>query len=79
MQKFIMEFILHAHLSSQAAIKSSLSEFADKVEIGEPLDLSGASSDFKVNVVTDDPTLIFDACSQFGRIKSAKINEAQVS
>ena len=76
MQKFIMEFILHAHVSSQKAIKSSLSEFAEKVEVGEPVNPAGISSDFKVNIVTEDPTLIFDTCSHFGRIKSAKINEA---
>ena len=77
MQKFVMEFILHAHVSSQAAIKSSLSEFAEKVEVGEPANPGGTSSDFQVNIITEDPTLIFDTCSQFGRIKSAKINETK--
>lgn len=72
-----MEFILHAHVSSQAAIKSSLSEFAEKVEVGEPVNPASTSSDFQVNIITEDPTLIFDTCSQFGRIKSAKINEAK--
>lgn len=66
---------MHAHLSMHDAIKSSLSEFADKVEVFEPLDPAGSSGDFRLNVTTDDPTLIFDASSQFGRIKSAKINE----
>ena len=76
MQKFTMEFILHADPSSKEAIRSSLLEFAEKVEVGEPLNQTELFADFRLNVITDDPTLVFDASSQFGRIKSAKINEA---
>ena len=76
MQKFIMEFILCAHTSSREAIKSSLSEFGVDIKIDDPVSSQTSSSDFKINIITEDPTFIFDACSQFGRIKSAKINEA---
>ncbi|MCX5702080.1 MAG: hypothetical protein NTW64_03765 [Candidatus Omnitrophica bacterium] len=30
---------------------------------------------FKISLHTLDPTIIFDTCAQFGKIKSVKINE----
>jgi len=35
----------------------------------------GRGKDFKIRISTEDPTIIFDTCSQFGRLKSVKIRE----
>lgn len=77
MQKYQLEFILHTFNTPLSKVKSSLSEF------GEGLKLSPADSclnadavkDIKINMNTNDPELIFDICSQFGRIKTVKIDE----
>ena len=73
-QKFNLEFILHANNATVKTVKSSLSEFAESVEVED--NHGGKSEDFKINLVTEDPTMIFDVCSQFGRIRSIKISEA---
>jgi len=39
----------------------------------EDPDSSQKGNNFKVNISTEDPTIIFDLCSQFGRIRSVKV------
>lgn len=74
-QKFTLEFILHVYEGSSKTIKNALTEFGDSLEITECQDEPEKGKDFKISVNTEDPTLIFDICSQFGRIKSVKVNE----
>jgi dihydroxyacetone kinase-like predicted kinase len=74
MQKYQLEFILHAQNSSLEAVKNSLSEFGDALEISELLlENNAKGKDFKININTEDPTVIFDICGQFGRIRSVKV------
>jgi len=76
MQKYLLEFVLHAQNSSSSIIKNSLAEFAEALEINDSCrDINAKSRDFIVRLRTEDPTVIFDICSQIGRIKSVKINE----
>jgi dihydroxyacetone kinase-like predicted kinase len=75
MQRYSLEFILHAFNASSKIIKNSLAEFAENIEITDCQDSYGRGKNFKVNVQTEDPTLIFDVCSQFGRIKTVKVDE----
>jgi dihydroxyacetone kinase-like predicted kinase len=76
MQKYSLEFILHTQNSQLEAVKNSLSEFGDSLEIAELLlKNSTKGKDFKININTEDPTVIFDICAQIGRIRSAKVNE----
>jgi dihydroxyacetone kinase-like predicted kinase len=73
---FHLEFILNTYNASQEQIRSSLVEFAEALEISQvPLEDSTKDKNFKVRIHTADPTVIFDICAQFGRIKSVKINE----
>jgi len=74
-QKFSLEFILHVHGPARESIKNALSEFGDHLEITDDTQGSGEARDFRIRMLTEDPTLVFDVCSQFGRIKSVKINE----
>lgn len=69
MSKFRLEFILHTPSASLKAVKNSLAEFGEGLEITDIQD-----KNFKVNINTEDPTVVFDVCAQFGRIKSVKVS-----
>jgi dihydroxyacetone kinase-like predicted kinase len=73
--KFVLEFILHAKDSSPKIIKNALAEFGSDLVVGEP-QKPGESCNYKVNMTTEDPTLVFDLCSQLGRIRSVKVHES---
>ncbi len=70
--KYRLEFILHAKGSSPKMIKSSFAEFGNDLVVS-PLEDNKESCNYKVNMITEDPTLVFDLCSQFGRIRSVKV------
>jgi len=70
-----LEFILHTQNASSETIKNSLVEFGQDLEITDSRETYGRGKSFRVYINTEDPTIIFDLCSQFGRIKSVKINE----
>jgi dihydroxyacetone kinase-like predicted kinase len=57
------------------AVKSSLAEFGEKLEISEIKDSSQKGKNFKIDINTEDPTIVFDVCSQFGRIRSVKVED----
>jgi dihydroxyacetone kinase-like predicted kinase len=73
--KYQMEFILHGHGLTCQKIKNSLAEFGEALEVSDCQDTLTAGNNFKVCITSEDPTVIFDLCAQFGRIKSAKVNE----
>jgi dihydroxyacetone kinase-like predicted kinase len=74
-EKYCLDFILRAYGSTPQTIKNALSEFGEHLEITEDAEGQGEARDFKIRILTEEPTLVFDVCSQFGRIKSVKINE----
>ena len=74
-QRYLLQFTLHTHNGSLQKIKSSLAEFGEHIEVATVTDDLVKGNDFKVSMCTEDPTLIFDVCSQFGRITSVKVNE----
>ncbi len=71
--KYALEFILHAKDSSPKIIKNSLAEFGNELMISQ--EQQEESSNYKVSMITEDPTLVFDLCSQLGRIRSVKVHE----
>ena len=72
--KYALEFVLHAKDSSPKIIKSALAEFGSELTV---LDCQkhAESWNYKVNMITEDPTLVFDLCAQLGRIRSVKVQE----
>ena len=72
--KYTLEFILHARNSSPKVIKSSLAEFGSEITVSQCCDGEDIP-DYKVTMVTEDPTLVFDLCAQLGRIRSVKVGE----
>lgn len=75
--KYALEFILHSKDSSPKIIKSSLAEFGNDLEVIEAPDQK-ESCNYRVNMITEDPALVFDLCSQLGRIRSVKVHESVV-
>ena len=75
--KYTLEFILHAKDSSPKMIKSSLAEFGNNLIVSLIQD-NEESCNYKVNMITEDPTLVFDLCSQLGRIRSVKVGQSMV-
>lgn len=75
---FRLEFILRAHDTTAEAIKNSLTEFAQEIDIKEPPSgEAGRGENYAICLQTEDPTAIFDICAQFGRIRSAKVEEEE--
>ncbi len=74
-QRFKVEFVLHAYNISGDAIKSALVEFTDTVEVCAFHDDKNKENSFRILVTTLEPALVFDVCAQFGRIRSAKVDE----
>lgn len=72
MHKYSLEFILDTQGVSIETIKNSLIEFGESLDIAKQ---GRETGEFKVCMRTQDPTIIFDACAQLGRIKSVKVNE----
>jgi len=72
--KYALEFILHAKSSSPKSIKNALAEFGSDLVVDD-CQKPGESCNYKVSMTTEDPTLVFDLCSQMGRIRSIKVHE----
>ena len=72
--KYALEFILHAKDSSPKIIKSALAEFGSDLLVAH-CQKPGESCNYAVSMTTEDPTLVFDLCSQLGRIRSVKVQE----
>jgi len=70
--KYTLEFILHTKNSSPKMIKSSLAEFGNDLIVDESQEQE-EKCNYRVRMVTEDPTLVFDICSQLGRIRSMKV------
>ena len=60
--------------ASEEEIRLSLVELGDGLAISAGEDIFPERRDLKICISTGDPTLVFDACSQFGKLKSVKIN-----
>lgn len=76
MRNYRLEFILNVYNTSADRIKNSLVEFGEDLEITACQDNNAKSVAFKININSYEPTVIFDVCSQFGRIKAIKVSEA---
>jgi hypothetical protein len=74
-QRYRLNFIIHTYNVKLGMIKSSLAEFAEAIEVSGIGSPSGKGESFSVTLSTEDPTIIFDVCSQFGRIRSVKVED----
>ncbi len=67
---------MHTKNSSAKIVKSSLAEFGNDLVVSQCQE-EGERCNYKVNMTTEDPTLVFDLCSQLGRIRSIKVQESK--
>lgn len=74
MQRYHLEFIFTAYNASAEAIKNSLTEFGEGLEVIDCQDSKTQAKNFKIKINAEEPTAIFDVCAQLGRIKSVKIS-----
>jgi dihydroxyacetone kinase-like predicted kinase len=72
--KYSLEFVLHAKNSSPKIIRNTLAEFGSGLAVSECRQ-STESCNYEVSITTEDPTLVFDLCSQLGRIRSIKVHQ----
>lgn len=75
-RKYTLEFTLSGCEINLIEVERLLRGLGDDLEI-IPLPQCGSEREqnYKVQIVTQDPTIIFDACAEFGRIKSIKISD----
>jgi len=74
-QRYHLEFVLHTPSASAQTVKNSLAEFGEGMEITDCPGIDENGNNFKINLETEDPTVIFDICGQFGRIRAVKVDE----
>ena len=77
MTKYALEFVLCVKDISEQEIKASLAEFTESLAVsaceGEPQE----TQEFKLVMRVEDPTLIFDTCGQWGKIRAVKVSEIE--
>ncbi|MCU0665569.1 MAG: hypothetical protein MUF05_00505 [Candidatus Omnitrophica bacterium] len=74
---YTLDFILHTYTATNLqAVKSALVEFAQAIQVAQ-IEENGLSrtDQYKISMTVEEPTIIFDICAQFGKIKSMKIEE----
>jgi len=76
MGKYSLEFILNTRSASAQALRNSIVEFGETLEVIElTKDEISGSKELMVRICAEDPAIIFDTCAQFGKLRSIKINE----
>ncbi len=73
---FRLEFTLSVNGASAETLRTSLIEYTQEFDVRScGSDPGSERQEYRINLVTEDPTLIFDLCSQYGRLKSVKVQE----
>ncbi len=75
MSRYYLEFILCINDASAETIKNAIMEFGDNLKITDCDEDALKGKSFKIHINAEDPTIIFDTCAEFGRIKSVRIEE----
>jgi hypothetical protein len=71
-----LDFVLNTSHATDKSLHASLIEYGEGLEIVSVfLDDAHKGKNFKIQIRTQDPTIIFDICSQFGKLKLVKIHE----
>lgn len=76
--KYSVEFTINIYNVSLDVLKASLAELGNDLNLDDTKELDGKERIVKIHIHTDDPHLVFDACSQFGRLRHVKVEEVKV-
>lgn len=76
MGKYHLEFILNTEEVTEQTLRDYMMELGEGLEVCQlPSDACAKGRNFRINIRTEDPRIVFDTCTQFGKLKSIKINE----
>lgn len=75
MTRYEVGFILQSRHATEKSLKNALSEFGERLEISGASEPESGAGEFKIRLTCEEPTVIFDISSQFGRIKTVRIDE----
>lgn len=70
-----VEFILNNSNISEESLRNSLKDLGEDLCIDKQLDNATNIGGFKVQIRTEQPHVVFDTCSLFGRLGYIKVNE----
>lgn len=73
-KRYLVEFLISVYEASVETLRGCLFELGEELNLEEE-DNNGKGKIVRVKIYTDEPHLVFDACSQFGRLKSVKVSE----
>jgi len=73
--KYRVEFIIQVYDTSFEALRDALEALGSDLILEQVEDGNGKAGIIRICIRTDEPHFIFDACSEFGRLKSVKIDE----
>lgn len=74
--KYNLEFTIYVFDATLDVLKEALKDLGKDIDLKEQEETDGRRKIVRVHIRTDDPYIVFDACSQFGRLKSVKVGEA---
>jgi len=78
MRGYCLEFILNTYDTTPKMLEEAMRDLGEGLEITAADEISDTQAkNFIIRIQTHEPTIIFDACAQFGRIKSIKIDETK--
>ena len=70
-----VEFVLGGQDLSEKILKDYLKNLGEILEISQALDSQSEPSAFKIHVQTENPHIVFDTCSLFGKLDRVKVEE----
>jgi len=73
--RYKVEFTMQIYDASLETLGGSLAGLCDDLNLEQIGEAGGKSRIIKICLYTNNPHLIFDTCSEFGRLKSVKIDE----
>ncbi|MBP7215962.1 MAG: hypothetical protein KBA46_01630 [Candidatus Omnitrophica bacterium] len=73
-----LSFVLSAPHATEREIKASIAEFTSDLVVMPDASATGPERQYTLQMNVEDPTLIFDTCGQFGKIKSVKVDEVKI-
>jgi len=78
LKSYAVGFSLNSWFATEDLVRNSLLEFGSNLQVKETIpQTSEKQKTFQVHIITQDPTIIFDICAQFGRIKAVKVEEIE--
>ena len=73
--RYSVEFTINIYNTSPQELRSSLTGLGVDLNLEEKKESDEKGEIVRIHIHTDDPYLIFDTCSQFGRLRQVTVEE----